>query len=117
MHLQLYMSKAENFTVRMNEDLKERMKDHPEINWSHVVREHVRSMLDDVERMNQLASESQLDEVNVEELATMIDTAAAERAQEDIETETTDAGTDTPHDDTEDEEKPQRRNLTDVDAT
>ncbi|WP_273836923.1 hypothetical protein [Halococcus sp. PRR34] len=109
------MSKAENFTVRMDEDLKERMKGHPEINWSHVVREHVRSMLDDVERMNQLASESQLDEESVDELATMINAAAAERAQEDLETGESDA--ETSHDGTEDEEESQRRNLTDVDAT
>ena len=109
------MSKAENFTVRMDEDLKERMKSHPEINWSHVVREHVRSMLDDVERMNQLASESQLDEGSVDELATMIDAAATERAQEDLETAESD--TETSHDETDDEEESQRRNLTDVDAT
>jgi hypothetical protein len=115
MHLHLDMSKAENFTVRMDEDLKERMKDHPEINWSHVVREHVRSMLEDVERMNQLASESQLDEGSVDELATMINAAAAERAQEDLETAESD--TETSHDGTEDEEESQRRNLTDVDAT
>jgi multidrug resistance efflux pump len=99
----------------MDEDLKERMKDHPEINWSHVVREHVRSMLEDVERMNQLASENQLDEETVDELATMIDAAAAEQAQEDL--ETADSDTETSRDETEDEEESQRRNLTDIDAT
>lgn len=109
------MSRAENFTVRMGEDLKQRMKDHPEINWSHVVREHVQSMLDDIERMNHLASESQLDKGSIEELASVIDAAAAERAQEDIETVNEDG--DTAHDETEDQEAAQRRNLTDVDAT
>lgn len=78
------MSKAENFTVRMDEDLKKRMKDHPEINWSHVIREHVRSILDDVERMDRLATGSRLTEEDVGELAATIDAAAAERAREDL---------------------------------
>jgi Arc/MetJ-type ribon-helix-helix transcriptional regulator len=82
------MSKAENFTVRMGEDLKQRMKDHPEINWSHVIREHVQSMLDDVERMNELASDSKLNEEDIPELTNMINAAAAERTREDIEKET-----------------------------
>lgn len=77
------MSKAENFTVRMGEDLKERMKAHQEINWSHVIRENVRSMLDDLERMNRLAEDSQLTEDDVEELAKQINKAASERARED----------------------------------
>jgi Arc/MetJ-type ribon-helix-helix transcriptional regulator len=80
------MSKAENFTVRMGEDLKQRMKDHPEINWSHVIREHVHSMLDDIERMNELTANSQLTNEDIDELADMINAAAAERAQEDLKT-------------------------------
>ena len=93
------MSKAENFTVRMGEDLKQRMKDHPEINWSHVIREHVHSMLDDIERMNDLTANSQLTDDAIDDLADMINAAAAERAQEDLETagsertETTDEDT------------------------
>lgn len=78
------MSKAENFTVRMDGELKRRMKDHPEINWSHVIREHVRSMLEDLERMDELTAESRLTEADVEELAAMIDAAAAERARADM---------------------------------
>lgn len=104
------MSKAENFTVRMDADLKQRMKAHPEINWSHVIREHVRSMLDDVERMDQLASESDLTKADVEELAAMIDAAAAERARDDR--ETADSDTRTRRGDEE-----QRRDRTDVDAS
>lgn len=111
------MSKAENFTVRMGDDLKQRMNDHPEINWSHVIREHVQSMLDDIERMDQLASESQLSEESVDELATMIDTAAAKRAQNDRHDETVDADTDTRRDETEGDEESRHRDLTDANAT
>lgn len=71
--------------MRMGEDLKQRMKNHPEINWSHIIREHIHSMLDDIERTDQLAASSLTDE-EVDELAAMIDEAAAERAQEDRET-------------------------------
>lgn len=109
------MSKAENFTVRMGEDLKQRMKDHPEINWSHIIREHVQSMLDDVERMNELASDSQLSEGDIAELTDMINTAAVERAQEDLRNSADEA--DTLRDEKNDEEATQRRDLTDVDAT
>jgi hypothetical protein len=77
------MSKAENFTVRMGEDLKGQMKAHQEINWSHVIRENVRSMLDDLECMNALAEDSQLTEDDVEELAKQINRAASERSRED----------------------------------
>lgn len=77
------MSKAENFTVRMGEDLKQRMKAHPEINWSHVIRKHVNSMLDDIERMNEITANSQLTDDDIDELADMIDAAAAARERED----------------------------------
>lgn len=78
------MSKAENFTVRMDGELKRRMKDHPEINWSYIIREHVRSVLEDLERMDELTAESRLTEADAEELAAMIDAAAAERARADL---------------------------------
>lgn len=78
------MSKQENFTVRMGEKLKRRMKDHPEINWSHVIREHVRTMLDDLERLDGLAADSRLTEEEAEELGAMITAAATDRARPDM---------------------------------
>lgn len=78
------MSKAENFTVRLDGELKQRMKAHPEINWSHVIREHIRSMLDDIERLNELAAESELTDTDVEEVAAAIDAAAVDRARDDL---------------------------------
>lgn len=108
------MSKAENFTVRMGEDLKQRMKDHPEINWSHVIREHIHSMLDDIERMDQLATTSSLTDEEIDDLAAMIDEAAAERAQEDR--ETVDPDRDTQHGETDEEAPSRRRDRTNVDA-
>lgn len=109
------MSKAENFTVRMDDDLKRRMKEHPEINWSHVIREHIRGVLDDLERMDELAAESHLSEADIEDLAAMIDAAAAERAQTDQPAGPSD-GTAT---DTETDDGTSRRqsDVTDADAT
>lgn len=104
------MSKAENFTVRMGEDLKQRMKNHPEINWSHVIREHVHSMLDDIERMNDLTANSQLTDEDIDELADMINAAAAERAQADLET------TNSERTETNNEESSQQRDRTNLDA-
>ena len=73
-----------NFTMRMDEELKRRMQAHEEINWSHVIRESVRSKLDDLERMDELTASSQLTEEDVEELAAKITAAAAESAREDL---------------------------------
>lgn len=78
------MSKTENFTVRLGGDLKRRMKDRPEINWSHLIREHVRAVLDDLDRLDRLADDSQLTHSTIEELAAAIDAAAAERAAADL---------------------------------
>lgn len=81
------MTKQENFTVRMGAELKQRMKDHPEINWSHVIREHVRSMLDDLEELDELVAGSRLTEEDVEELGAMIDAAASDRVELDMSAE------------------------------
>lgn len=108
------MSKAENFTIRMGEDLKQRMKNHPEINWSHVIREHVHSMLDDIERMNHLTADSQLTDEDIEELADMIDAAASERVREDL--KTGNHATQPRDDETTDEDTSQRRDRTNIDA-
>lgn len=109
------MSKAENFTLRIDADLKQRIKAHPEINWSHVIREHIRSVLGDIERMDQLAAESELTEADVDDLAAMITAAAAERAQEDLAGDDSDGGASGPE--TGDDAASRDRDVTDVDAT
>lgn len=68
-----------NVTVSVDDDLKEKMSQHPEINWSEVARQAFQKKLKDLELMEQIASESQLTEEDVEELSEKIDSDAADR--------------------------------------
>lgn len=66
-------------TVNVDDDLKDRMEDHPEINWSEVARGAFEEKIDDLELMDRLASGSGLTEEDVEELAGRIDSNVAQR--------------------------------------
>ncbi|WEL16510.1 RHH/CopG DNA binding protein [Halorhabdus sp. SVX81] len=66
-------------TVNVDDDLKDRMEDHPEINWSEVARGAFEEKIDDLELMSRLAPGSNLTDDDVEELADRIDSNVAER--------------------------------------
>jgi hypothetical protein len=69
-------------TVSVDETLKERMKDHPEINWSEVARQSFQTKLSDLsklELMNELLAESQLTQEDVDDLADLVNEGATER--------------------------------------
>jgi len=66
-------------TVNVDDDLKDQMEDHPEINWSEVARSAFEEKVDDLEMMKRLSSDSELTEEDVDELATLIDSNVAER--------------------------------------
>jgi hypothetical protein len=66
-------------TVNVDDDLKDQMEDHPEINWSEVARSAFEEKVDDLEIMKRLSSDSELTEEDVDELATLIDSNVAER--------------------------------------
>ena len=66
-------------TVNVDDDLKDQMDDHPEINWSEVARSAFEEKVDDLEMMKRLSSDSELTEEDVDELATLIDSNVAER--------------------------------------
>lgn len=69
-------------TVNVDEELKEQMEGHPAINWSEVARNAFEEKLTDLEMMEQLTSDSELTEEDVEELAELIDTNVAQRLAE-----------------------------------
>lgn len=66
-------------TVSVPNDLKERMDDHPEINWSQVARTAIKEKVDDLEMMDRITSDSELTDEDVELLAEKVDSNVAER--------------------------------------
>jgi len=71
-----------NITVSVNDDLKDMMDKHPEINWSEVARQSFKEKLEDLELMDKLTSKSELTEEDVEEISKKIDGKVAERLVE-----------------------------------
>ena len=69
-------------TVSVDENLKHRMEEHPEINWSEVARQSFQQKLSELGKldlMNELLKESQLTEDDVDELAALVNKGALER--------------------------------------
>ena len=67
-----------NVTIRVPDDLKAEMDDHPEINWSEVARESMREYLRKLRVAEEIADESQLTEGEAEELGEAVKHAVAE---------------------------------------
>ena len=72
-------------TVSVDDALKERMEDHPEINWSEVTRQAIREKITKLELMDELTADSELTAEDVQELAARIDEGARERLTEGME--------------------------------
>ena len=69
-------------TVNVDDDLKERMEKHPEINWSEVTRQAIQEKIEALEVMDELTSESDLTESDVQEIADRINESGRRRADE-----------------------------------
>lgn len=61
-----------NMTLAIPADLKERMDQYKEINWSEVARQAIRDKMLVLERMNQMLSKSNLDLPSIERHAVRI---------------------------------------------
>ena len=72
-------------TVNVDDDLKERMKRHPEINWSEVTRQAIREKIEALEMMAELTSESELTESDVQEIAEKINQSGRKRVEKESE--------------------------------
>ena len=70
-----------SITVNVDDDLKERMEEHPEINWSEVTRQAIRQKIEALEVLDEITSESDLTESDVEEIAEKIDESGRERVE------------------------------------
>jgi len=69
-------------TVNVDDTLKERMEMHPEINWSEVTRQAIQEKIEMLEVMDDLTSESELTESDVQEIADKINQRGRERVDE-----------------------------------
>jgi predicted CopG family antitoxin len=68
-----------NVTVSVDENLKDKMDLHPEINWSEVARQAIKKKINDLEVMDEIASKSELSEADIEELSRKINSDANEK--------------------------------------
>ncbi|AEM57532.1 hypothetical protein HISP_09865 [Haloarcula hispanica N601] len=66
----------------MDNDLKERMESHPEINWSEITRQAIEEKIEALEVMDELTSESNLTESDVQEIADKINDSGRKRVDE-----------------------------------
>ncbi len=72
-----------SITVNVDDDLKERMENHPEINWSEVTRQAIQEKVETLEVMDELTSESELTESEVQDIANKINESGRKRINED----------------------------------
>ena len=70
-----------SITVNVDDDLKERMEKHPEINWSEVTRQAIQEKVETLELMDELTSESELTESDVQEIAEKINESGRKRVE------------------------------------
>jgi hypothetical protein len=71
-----------SITVNVDEDLKDRMERHPEINWSEVTRQAIQEKIETLEVMAELTAGSELTESDVAEIADKINESGRERIDE-----------------------------------
>ncbi|WP_276250196.1 hypothetical protein [Haloarcula rara] len=71
-----------SITVNVDDDLKERMEGHPEINWSEVTRQAIKEKIETLEVMDELTRESELTESDVQEIADKINESGRKRVDE-----------------------------------
>ncbi|MBX0297958.1 hypothetical protein [Haloarcula nitratireducens] len=71
-----------SITVNVDDDLKARMENHPEINWSEVTRQAIQEKIEALEVMDELAGQSELTENDVQELAEKINERGRQRVDE-----------------------------------
>jgi predicted translin family RNA/ssDNA-binding protein len=70
-----------SITVNVDDDLKDRMEEHPEINWSEVTRQAIQEKVETLELMDELTSGSELTESDVADIADRINEAGRERVE------------------------------------
>ena len=68
MHIYALVIRMPNMTIRIPEDLKKEIDNHPEINWSEVARQSMWSYIRKLEVAEKIAGKSKLTEKEAEKL-------------------------------------------------
>ncbi|WP_225334313.1 hypothetical protein [Halomicrobium urmianum] len=71
-----------SITVNVDDDLKDRMEEHPEINWSEVTRQAIQEKIETLEVMDELTSGSEITESDVADIADKINESARKHVEE-----------------------------------
>lgn len=71
-----------SITVNVDDDLKERMENHPEINWSEITRQAIQEKIKTLKMMDELISESELAESDVQDIAKKINESGRKHVDE-----------------------------------
>ena len=71
-----------SITVNVDDDLKKRMEKHPEINWSEVTRQAIQEKIETLDVMDELTSESELTESDVQEIAEKVNERGRKRVDD-----------------------------------
>jgi len=74
-----------SITVNVDDDLKDRMEQHPEINWSEVTRQAIQEKIETLDVMAELTSGSELTESDVAEITDRINESAHDRVESESE--------------------------------
>lgn len=82
MHTFALVISLPNMTIRIPEDLKKEVDNHPEINWSEVARQSMWSYIRKLEIAEEIASESELTKQEAEELSKKLKHDIAEHYRE-----------------------------------
>lgn len=71
-----------SITVSVDDDFKERMENHPEINWSEVTRQAIQEKAKTLEEIDELTGESKLTKSDVQDIADKINESGRKRVDE-----------------------------------
>ena len=70
-----------NITLSINEETKQRMRQHPDVRWSNAIRSMIERKLRDFEEAERLVQKSRLTEKDVEWLTKQVAKDSAQRAK------------------------------------
>jgi hypothetical protein len=68
-----------NVTLTVSTDLKKKMDEFPEINWSEIARQAINQRIQELTLLRSITSKSKLTEANVEEIGKKIKIAISEK--------------------------------------